>query len=311
MLLGCEGGKKTSVHELRAFFAWFSTFEAFLISSLKSEEDIIYPWLEQWGRIEGALSTGSRISVKGSIVRNIRDTSACSALLGFHHLPAGGILNQGGQDPLAVGFVRKISQDDNPDDDNTCKKVLNAVITQVIKFMQELIAYFKEQEDALPKIIESLYEKEDVKSSSIIKRMVKATWKISSSGKRDELIVVLVRGLGANKTFARNWVQTNLRHIDRLSLPIWRRKYLTGRGAVVEKFRARKKRFETLLELHGRLLLTYESPPEKEDLPRTKSKFDTVRAEGSGHSKSAGADSAAVGRNKNLMRKGKSGRLGL
>ncbi len=265
--------RRATPAELRAFFAWFSSFEAFVVTALKAEEEVLYPWLEQWGRIDGALSTGARIAAKGAIIRQIRDASACSALLGLHHLPAGGVLSSSASaagsyyDGLSVGFANpsehlmngalRGADGDRPEmaDASLCKRVLDAVVEHVVAFSNGIALYFREQEDALPKIIESLYDLEDVRSSGVDRRMVRAIWK---SGRRDEATMMLVRGLGEDRLMARAWTQRNLRHIDRLSLPLWRRRYVAGRGAVVERFRMRKRKHEQLLALQGRALITYQ-----------------------------------------------------
>ena len=283
--------RRATPAELRALFAWFSSFEAFVVTALKAEEEVLYPWLEQWGRIDGALSTGARIAAKGAIIRQIRDASACAALLGLHHLPAGGVLSSSnGQgsyyDGLSVGFANPTQHlspvdGDAPEtaDAALCKRVLDAVVNQVTAFSNGISLYFREQEDALPKIIESLYDLEDVRSSAVDRRMVRAIWK---SGRRDEATLILVRGLGDDRVLARSWTQRNLRHIDRLSLPLWRRRYVAGRGAVVERFRLRKRKHEQLLALQGRALITYgglkgEESNKFDDDPRTRSGSLVVR----------------------------------
>lgn len=266
MLLGSVANR-ASVAELRAFFAWFSTFEAFVVTVLKAEEEVLYPWLEQWGRIEGALSTGARIADKGAVIRGVRDTSSCSALLGLHRLPATAVLagpERNYHDALQVGFAEM-----GPDSsENTqCEEVLNAVAGHVSSFTLALAAYFREQEDALPKIIEGLYDAEDVRSSAFERRTLRAIWK---SGRKDEATLILVKGFGENHDLARYWIQRNLRRIDRLSLPLWRRRYVAGRGAVVARFRARKKRSEQLLELHGPSIIGEHAAEEKHAMATAK-----------------------------------------
>lgn len=66
---------------LRCLFAWLDSFEAFTITALKTEEETILPWIEQWGRLDGPLCTAKRISIKGKIIRALRDATACCAAL--------------------------------------------------------------------------------------------------------------------------------------------------------------------------------------------------------------------------------------
>lgn len=247
MLLGCAS-RRASAGELRAFFAWFATFEAFVVTVLKAEEEVLYPWLEQWGRIEGALSTGARIAAKGAVIRGVRDASACAVRLGMRRATASALMAGGERnyhDALQVGFAEMgPSEDENAQ----CEEVLTEVARHVSGFTRALAAYFREQEDALPKIIEGLYDAEDVRSSAFERRTLRAIWK---SGRKDEATLILVKGFGDHHEMARCWIQRNLRRIDRMSLPLWRRRYVAGRGAVLARFRARKKRSEQLLELHG------------------------------------------------------------
>lgn len=260
------GSKRARTAELRAFFAWFATFEAFVVTALKAEEEVLYPWLEQWGRIDGALSTGARIAAKGGIVRSVRDASAAAALLGLHHLPAGGACADRPGDALSVGFAdvavaEGVAGAPEEADAELCKRVLDAVVGHVVAFSNALADYFREQDEALPDIIEALYDREDVYSSAVDRRCVRAIWR---SGRRDEATLILVRGLGGDRALARAWAHRCLRRIDRMSLPLWRRRYQSGRGAVVERFRSRKSRYEQLLALDGHPLVS----DNRTDVPR-------------------------------------------
>lgn len=244
--------------ELRSLFAWFASFETFAVAALKAEEEVLYPWLEQWGRIDGALSTGSRIAAKGAIIRSIRDAAAASATLGLQHLPAGGALRVDAGDELAVGFadIAVVGGGDGGADEHVCQRVLEAVVTHVTRFGGAMGAYFREQEEALPAMIERLYDAEDVRSSAVDRRTVRAIWR---SGRRDEATLIVARGLGGDRALMRAWTQRCLRRIDRMSLPLWRRRYHAGRGAVVERFRSKKVRYHQLLALQGRSLMTGET----------------------------------------------------
>lgn len=65
---------------LRLLASYIASFEAFAISVLKSEEETIFPYLEQYGRLQGPVSTASRSAARGRIIRHIRDFTAEAAL---------------------------------------------------------------------------------------------------------------------------------------------------------------------------------------------------------------------------------------
>lgn len=250
MLLSSEVSNVT-VAELRAFFAWFSTFEAFVVTCLKAEEEVLYPWLEQWGRIDGSLSTASRINTKGAIIRGIRDTATCAALVGLHHnLPAGVVLTNPDRhyyDALKVGFAEVGPATAAQHSAILCTDVLQKVVAHVSEFTTAIIAYFEDEERSLPSIIESLYDAEDVRAAAVERRTIRAIWKC---GRKDESMVMLVRPID-DRAVAKAWIQRNFKRLERVSLPLWRRRYQSGRGAVVARFRQRKTRHEQIIALHA------------------------------------------------------------
>lgn len=233
-----------SVMELRALFAWFSTFEAFVVTRLKAEEEVLYPWVEQWGRIEGDLSTASRITTKGGIIRKIRDAAACAAILGLDRDTGGGTIlmnpNRNYYDALKVGFAEIAPSLEKGADVARCANVVEKVTTLVAEFSSELLEYFREQERLLPLIIESLYDPQDMYAASIERRMIRSMWKC---GRKDESMVMLLRAVEDSPS-ARQWICRNLRRLERLTLPLWKRKYNAGRGAVVARFKDRKRYWE-------------------------------------------------------------------
>lgn len=233
-----------SVMELRALFAWFSTFEAFVVTRLKAEEEVLYPWLEQWGRIEGDLSTASRITTKGGIIRKIRDTAACAALLGLDRDNGAGLIlmnpNRTYYDALKVGFAEIAPSLEKGTDVARCANVVEKVTTLVAAFSSALVDYFREQERLLPLIIESLYDPQDMYAASIERRMIRSMWKC---GRKDESMVMLLRAVEDGPS-SRQWICRNLRRLERLAVPLWKRRYNAARGAVVARFKERKQFWE-------------------------------------------------------------------
>lgn len=233
-----------NVMELRALFAWFSTFEAFVLTRLKAEEEVLYPWLEQWGRIKGDLSTASRITTKGTIIRGIRDTAACAAILGLERESGGGMVlmnpDRNYYDALKVGFAEIAPSLENNTDVDRCAHVVEKVTTLVAAFSNALLDYFREQERLLPLIIDSLYDPQDMYADSIERRMVRAMWKC---GRKDESMVMLLRAVEDSPN-ARQWICRNLRRFERLAMPLWKRRYNAARGAVVARFKERKRFWE-------------------------------------------------------------------
>lgn len=78
-LSSLHGAPRLRPAHLRALFAWYSALEAFAVALLKAEEETLYPWIEQWGRIEGPLSTSERSRARGRIIRHVRDLSSLAA----------------------------------------------------------------------------------------------------------------------------------------------------------------------------------------------------------------------------------------
>lgn len=242
-----DGGRPINLHELRGLFAWFSTFEAFVVTCLKAEEEVLFPWLEQWGRIDGDLSTASRITTKGTIIRGIRDTAACAALVGLdQELPEGMVLtnpHRNYYDGLKVGFAQvKPALMQRPASSVLYKTVLERVATHVSSFSTKLLDYFQEQERSLPMIIDSLYDVEDMHAMAVERRMIRAIWKC---GRKDESMIILLRAV-ENAPFHRQWTVRNLKRVERLAMPLWRRRYNMARGAVTAKFRERNLHWERM-----------------------------------------------------------------
>lgn len=235
-----DGARPVNLQELRGLFAWFSTFEAFVVTCLKAEEEVLFPWIEQWGRIEGDLSIASRITTKGTIIRGIRDTAACAALVGLdRQLPEGMVLTNPHRhyyDSLKVGLAEvKPCIADQKSNAAMYATVLDRVAQYVASFSSTLLDYFHEQERSLPVIIDSLYDEEDMHSAAIERRMIRAIWKC---GRKDESMIILFRAV-EDAPFHRIWTQRNLRRIERFTIPLWKHRYSVGRGAVTAKFRHR------------------------------------------------------------------------
>lgn len=235
-----DGVRPVNLQELRGLFAWFSTFEAFVVTCLKAEEEVLFPWVEQWGRIEGDLSTASRITTKGTIIRGIRDTAACAALVDLdRQLPEGMVLTNPHRhyyDSLKVGLAEvKPCISDQKSNVAMLTTVLERVAQFVASFSSILLAYFHEQECSLPVIIDSLYDEEDMHTAAIERRMIRATWKC---GRKDESMIILMRAVEVTP-FYKQWTQRNLRRIERFTMPLWKHRYGVGRGAVTAKFRQR------------------------------------------------------------------------
>lgn len=234
-----EAQRAITLPELRALFAWFSTFEAFVVTCLKAEEEVLFPWLEQWGRIDGDLSTASRITTKGTIIRGIRDTAACAAHAGLDRDRGGMVLTNPDRnyyDGLKVGFVELAPNVQVCDTSHLYCNVLQKVAGHVSAFASSLLDYFHEQEKSLPPIIDSLYDMQDMYSASIERRMLRSLWKC---GRKDESMVMLLRAV-EEAPFPRVWISRNLRVVERFTIPIWKRRYNQGRGAVTAKFKERK-----------------------------------------------------------------------
>lgn len=236
-LLGC---RYVTLPELRAMFAWFSTFEAFAVTCLKAEEEVLFPWLEQWGRIEGDLSTANRITTKGSIIRGIRDTAACAALVGLDKDISGMVLinrDRNYYDGLKVGFAEAAPLASSESSTAVLySTVLQKVADLVSSFTATMLSYFQEEENSLPVIIESLYDVEDMHAAGIERRMIRSIWKC---GRKDESMVMLLRAV-EHAPYSRAWMSRNLKRIERITVPLWKRRYGLGRGAVTSKFRERK-----------------------------------------------------------------------
>lgn len=237
-----DNPRPANIHELSAFFAWFSTFEAFVITYLKAEEEVLFPWIEQWGRIEGNLSTAARITTKGTIIRGIRDTAACAALVGLDaQLPDGMVLtnpHRNYYDSLNVGMAEvqlSVPQHNSIGKTAMFSSIIHRVATYVEAFSATMLEYFQEQERNLPTIIDSLYDEEDMHTANIERRMIRAIWKC---GCKDESMVILMRAV-EDAPFYRQWVQRNLRRVERFTMSLWKRRYCVGRGAVTAKFRQR------------------------------------------------------------------------
>lgn len=255
-----DTARTVTVQEIRAFFAWFSTFEAFVVTSLKAEEEVLFPWVEQWGRIEGDLSTANRITTKGTIIRGIRDTAACAALVGLDgDLPEGMVLtnpHRNYYDSLNVGlaevkpFVADRKQTATTSIGSGCgggnnangiyARVVNRVASHVASFSLTLLDYFQKQERSLPVIIDSLYDEEDMHSATIERRMLRALWKC---GRKDESMVIVMRAV-EQAPFHRTWVHRNVKRVERFAMPVWKRRYSFGRGAITTKFRERNSAWE-------------------------------------------------------------------
>lgn len=255
-----SSGGAVGIGELRALFAWFSTFEAFVVTVLKAEEEVLYPWLEQWGRIEGVLGTAGRIRDKGAIIRAVRDVGACAACVGLEaELFEGVVLlnpDRRYYDGLKVGFcelepgVRRIR------DARLAREVVEKVVACVDVFTALLESYFEEEERSLPTIIEALYDVEDAEAARVERRTVRAIWKC---GRKDESMVMLMRAF-EDKTVAKAWAARNLRRVERFAMPVWRRRFYAGRGAVVQRFRERR-------EMCERNALNAEAPHRGLDAP--------------------------------------------
>lgn len=238
-----DNPRPANIHELSAFFAWFSTFEAFVITHLKAEEEVLFPWIEQWGRIEGNLSTAARITTKGTIIRGIRDTAACAALVDLDtQLPDGMVLtnpHRNYYDSLNVGMAEvqlSVPHQHNPIGKAAMfSSIIHRVATYVESFSATMLEYFQEQERNLPTVIDSLYDEEDMHAANIERRMIRAIWKC---GCKDESMVILMRAV-EDAPFYRQWVQRNLRRVERFTMSLWKRRYCVGRGAVTAKFRQR------------------------------------------------------------------------
>lgn len=257
-----DTARTVTVQEIRAFFAWFSTFEAFVVTSLKAEEEVLFPWVEQWGRIEGDLSTANRITTKGTIIRGIRDTAACAALVGLDgDLPEGMVLtnpHRNYYDSLNVGlaevkpFVADRKQTGttsigsvsgsggSSNSAGIYARVVNRVASHVASFSSTLLEYFQKQERSLPVIIDSLYDEEDMHSATIERRMLRALWKC---GRKDESMVIVLRAV-EQAPFHRTWVHRNVKRVERFAMPVWKRRYSSGRGAITTKFRERNNAWE-------------------------------------------------------------------
>lgn len=257
-----DTARTVTVQEIRAFFAWFSTFEAFVVTSLKAEEEVLFPWVEQWGRIEGDLSTANRITTKGTIIRGIRDTAACAALVGLDgDLPEGMVLtnpHRNYYDSLNVGLaevkpfvtgrkqtgttsIGSVSGSGGSSNGNgVYARVVNRVASHVASFSSTLLDYFQKQERSLPVIIDSLYDEEDMHSATIERRMLRALWKC---GRKDESMVIVLRAV-EQAPFHRSWVHRNVKRVERFAMPVWKRRYSIGRGAITTKFRERNNAWE-------------------------------------------------------------------
>lgn len=245
-----DGPRTANVPELSALFAWYSTFEAFVVTYLKAEEEVIFPWIEQWGRIDGALSTAGRITTKGSIIRGIRDAAACAALVGLdNHLPHGMVLTNPHRtyyDSLKVGLA-EVKPTVAKHKGALSTSALHASVVKRVKaivdtFSALLLEYFDEQERSLPMIIDSLYDEEDMHAASIERRVVRAMWKC---GRKDECMIILMRAVDETP-FQRQWTLRNVKRVERFAMPLWKRKYSVGRGAVTAKFRQRNLSLDSL-----------------------------------------------------------------
>lgn len=236
-----EGSRTVTLFELQAFFAWFSTFEAFVVTCLKAEEEVMFPWLEKWGHIKGSLSTANRITTKGSIIRGIRDTAACAAMAGLDgELPHGMVLTNPHRtyyDGLKVGFAeaKNVCSSVEAESNSLHCRVLERVAGHISNFSSTLLTYFQEQESSLPTIIDSLYDEEDAISEGIERRMIRGLWKC---GRKDESMVIVLRAV-MESPFHKHWTHRNLRRVERFTVPLWKRRYSLGRGAVTAKFRER------------------------------------------------------------------------
>lgn len=242
-----------TMQEIRALFAWFSTFEAFVVTSLKAEEEVLFPWVEQWGRIEGDLSTANRITTKGTIIRGIRDTAACAALVGLDaDLPEGMVLtnpHRNYYDSLRVGLAEvkpfltghkqsssgSGSTSGGSSGNGLYARVVNRVASHVASFSLALLDYFQKQEDNLPVIIDSLYDEEDMHGADIERRMLRALWKC---GRKDESMVLVMRAV-EQASLHRAWVHRNIKKVERIAMSVWKRRYNMSRGAITAKFRQR------------------------------------------------------------------------
>lgn len=263
-----DTARTVTVQEIRALFAWFSTFEAFVVTSLKAEEEVLFPWVEQWGRIEGDLSTASRITTKGTIIRGIRDTAACAALVGLEgDLPEGMVLtnpHRNYYDTLNVGlaevkpFVAERKHVNSGSGSGSGSgasgnasgpyaRIVDQVASHVASFSLTLLDYFEKQERSLPVIIDSLYDEEDMHAATIERQMLRALWKC---GRKDESMVMLMRAV-EQAPFHRAWVQRNVKRVERFAMPVWRRRYSVGRGAITTKFRERYNTWERNSETIG------------------------------------------------------------
>ncbi|PXF46208.1 hypothetical protein BWQ96_03993 [Gracilariopsis chorda] len=232
--------RSVTMAEVRAFFAWFSSFEAFVITFLKAEEEVIFPWLEQWGRIRGSLSTLKRITTKGVITRAIRDTAACAQLLGINTVHSGLTLTNPHRhyyDALNVGVAElQPKMVDNPS--MLCSTVVQKIADHVSNFSVALEDYFHEQENYLPAIIGCLYDEQDAVAASIERKIMCALWKC---GRKEDCTMIILRAVELVRApYPKVWTHRNLRRMERMALALWRRRYNGARGAVTAKFKMRK-----------------------------------------------------------------------
>lgn len=225
MLEGLEKGG------MRLFFEWMQGFEAFVVTRLKVEEEVLYPWVEQWGRIEGELSTGKRIAKKGGIIRGIRDVVACGEVVGV----GSGGKGKGYYDGLGVGRAEWMGGEMGGRG-----KMVERVKELVKMVAKGLGEYFAELEKSLPDIIERLYEVEDLWAGGIERRMIRSMWKC---GKKDECMVMLMRAVDEMPR-GKEWSSRNFKRIERMAMPIWKRRYYSSRGAIVGKVRDKRRYWE-------------------------------------------------------------------
>ena len=234
--------------ELREFFAWFSGFEAFVVRILKSEEEVLYPFVETrkrrggvngYGvgtgldieRLEGDLCTANRMTAKGTIIRMIRDASASAA--GLH----GFVRPRKADRNLSVGFVRREGERQSAD-------VLREVIDLAKEFVARIEKYFRAEEQVLPGIIEQKYAEFEVRQEGIMRQLARSVWRTC---RKDESTIMMTRWMEC-RADVRLWCSHVLRRYERVAMPIWKKKFDNGRGRLVRDFASRRAGYEMELE---------------------------------------------------------------
>ncbi|CDF36174.1 unnamed protein product [Chondrus crispus] len=143
-------------------------------------------------------------------------------------------------DGFKVGYAELAPNLGSVTEGAVCGGILRKVTDAVASFSTQLLNYFHEQERSLPVIIESLYDPEDMYSASIERRIMRAIWKC---GRKDESMVMLLRAVEDSPS-CKQWTCRNLRRLERVAMPLWRRRYNNARGAVIAKFKQRKRSWE-------------------------------------------------------------------